>query len=145
MGGMVSPAVLVVEVSTQQELALFPASAMELSPPMAHWAMLDTVLNTGTSRPMRSDTKYERLTGSTQLMSKMLNGPPGSPFGLCSGTSMTSISPIGPFFCVPQTGQPGSLLPQLFKKNSTPHTAMRFRRGTILVFIQSSNDIWRVP
>src|ERR1700730_12243387 len=70
-------------------------------------------------------------------MSKMLKGPPGSPFGLCSGTSMTSINPIGPFFCVPQTGQPGELPPQLFKMNSAPNRAMRFRRGTILVFIQS--------
>src|ERR1700683_1072935 len=42
--------------SNQHALALFPASATELSPPMAHKAMFETVLNTGTSRPMRSDT-----------------------------------------------------------------------------------------
>src|ERR1700693_5178980 len=133
--------VLSVVGSTQQRLALFPPSETELSPPTAHKAMLETVLNTGTSRPMRSVTVYVRVVGSTQLMSKMLNGPPGSPLGLCSGTSMTSISPIGPFFCVPHTGQPGVLPPQLFKKNSTPNRAMRFRRGTILVFIQSPPTI----
>src|ERR1700722_598424 len=134
---MVSPVV----ASAQQELALIPASATELSPPTAHRAIFETVLNTGTSRPMRSVTVYVRVVGSTQLMSKMLNGPPGSPLGLCSGTSMTSISPIGPFFCVPHTGQPGELPPQLFKTNSAPSRAMRFRSGTILVFIQSPPTI----
>src|SRR6204780_4000897 len=74
-------------------------------------------------------------------MSKMLNGPPGSPLGLCSGTSMTSINPIGPFCDVPQTGQPEGLLPQLFRRNSTPNRATRFRSGTILVFIQSPPTI----
>src|ERR1700683_4503103 len=34
-GGIVSPAVVVVEESTQQRLALSPASATELSPPIA--------------------------------------------------------------------------------------------------------------
>src|SRR3984885_7646566 len=74
-------------------------------------------------------------------MSKMLNGPPGSPLGLCSGTSITSINPICPFCAVPQTGQPDGLLPQLFKKRSIPHSAMRSRRGTILVFIRSPPTI----
>jgi hypothetical protein len=56
-------------------------------------------------------------------MSKMLNGPPGSPLGLCSGTSMTSISPIVPFLSVPQTGQPDGLPPQLFKIRVAPKSA----------------------
>src|ERR1700683_465371 len=43
--------------STQHRLVLFPASATEFCPPMAHSAILVSVLNTGTSRPMRSDTK----------------------------------------------------------------------------------------
>src|ERR1700736_1904206 len=44
-GGIVSP----VAASTQHGLALTPASATELSPPTAHNAMLETVLNSGTS------------------------------------------------------------------------------------------------
>src|ERR1039458_8031111 len=52
MGGMIvrSPGVL---TESMHVLALSPASATELSPPMAHNAMLEVVLNMGTSRPMR--------------------------------------------------------------------------------------------
>src|SRR5271156_6434460 len=53
IGGMVSKLV----GSCQQRLLLLPASATEFCPPMAHNAILETVLNTGTSRPTRSDTK----------------------------------------------------------------------------------------
>src|ERR1700722_17596051 len=124
---MVSPVV----ASAQQELALIPASATELSPPTAHRAIFETVLNTGTSRPMRSVTVYVRVVGSTQLMSKMLNGPPGSPLGLCSGTNMTSISPIVPFLVVPQTGQPAGPLPQLFEIKIDPNSTTRARTCNI--------------
>src|SRR5271155_1899612 len=53
IGGMVSKLV----GSCQQRLLLLPASATEFCPPMAHNAILESVLNTGTSRPTRSDTK----------------------------------------------------------------------------------------
>src|SRR5580658_5081823 len=42
-------------------------------------------------------------------MSKELNGPPGSPVGLCSGTATTSITAYAPLDVVPQTGQLGAL------------------------------------
>src|SRR5215470_12551410 len=71
-----------------QALALFPAWATLLAPPIVLTAKLLMVSTTTTSSPMRSDTKNRWLTGSTRLMSKELNGPPGSPVGLCSGTGM---------------------------------------------------------
>src|SRR6202451_976196 len=69
-------------------------------------------------------------------MSKILKGPPGSPLGLCSGTSMTSIKPIVPFLSVPQTGQLLELLLQLLEMNITPSRATRDRRGSIFGFIK---------
>src|SRR5579862_3782515 len=132
MGGIVARALF---GSTQHGLALFPASATEFCPPIAHSAMFEVVLNTGTSRPMRSETEYNRFVGSTQLISKILNGPPGSPLGLCSGTIITSISPIVPFLSVPHTGQFFSLLPQLFKIN-TANSATKARKGSVFDFIE---------
>ena len=44
-------------------------------------------------QPGRTDVYSKRLFGSNQLMSNELNGPPGSPVGLCSGTGMTLITP----------------------------------------------------
>src|SRR5580704_16029584 len=38
-------------------------------------------------------------------MSKELNGPPGSPVALCSGTGMTLMMVYAPFTVVPQVGQ----------------------------------------
>src|ERR1700691_1921511 len=69
-------------------------------------------------------------------MSKILKGPPGSPLGLCSGTSMTSIKPIVPFLSVPQTGQFLELLLQLLEMNITPSRATRDRSGSIFGFIK---------
>src|SRR5208282_1410421 len=43
--------------------------------------------------------------GAIQLMSKELNGPPGSPVLLCSGTAMTSMTAYGPPWVVPHVGQ----------------------------------------
>src|ERR1700722_14284622 len=131
MGGMVAVGVA---GSNQHALALFPASDTEFCPPMAHSAMFEVVLNTGTSSPMRSDTVYNRFVGSTQLISKILNGPPGSPLGLCSGTIITSISPIVPCLSVPQTGQFFEL-PQLFESKIAPNSATNVRRGNIFVLI----------
>jgi hypothetical protein len=65
----------------------------------------------------------------------MLKGPPGSPLGLCSGTIITSISPIVPFLSVPQTGQLAGLLPQLFKMN-TANSATKARQGSVFDFIE---------
>src|SRR5579862_7795638 len=132
MGGIVARALF---GSTQHGLALFPASATEFCPPIAHSAMFEVVLNTGTSRPMRSETEYNRFVGSTQLISKILNGPPGSPLGLCSGTIITSISPIVPFLSVPQTGQ-FFALPQLFEIKIAPNSATNVRRGNIFALIK---------
>src|ERR1700693_2327793 len=135
MGGIVATAPGVLSKgSNQHVLAVFPASETEFWPPIEKSAMLVVVLNTGTSRPMRSDTEYSRFVGSTQLMSNMLKGPPGSPLGLCSGTIMTSISPIVPFLSVPQTGQLG-VLPQLFKIN-TANTATKASKGSVFDFIE---------
>src|SRR3984885_9528977 len=121
--------------SNQHGLALFPASDTEFWPPIAHSAMFEVVLNTGTSRPMRSDTVYNRFVGSTQLISNILNGPPGSPLGLCSGTIITSISPMVPFLSVPHTGQFFEL-PQLFEIKIAPNSATNVRRGNIFVLIK---------
>src|ERR1700722_8602559 len=132
MGGMVAVGVA---GSNQHALALFPASDTEFCPPMAHSAMFEVVLNTGTSSPMRSDTVYNRFVGSTQLISKILNGPPGSPLGLCSGTIITSISPMVPCLSVPQTGQFFEL-PQLFESKIAPNSATNVRRGNIFVLIK---------
>src|ERR1700693_940742 len=137
MGGIVATAPGVLSKgSNQHVLAVFPASETEFWPPIEKSAMLVVVLNTGTSRPMRSDTEYSRFVGSTQLMSNMLNGPPGSPLGLCSGTIMTSISPIVPCLSVPHTGQLAGLLPQLFEMKIIPNNAMKPRRGYIFDFIE---------
>src|ERR1700722_16131472 len=133
MGGMVAVGVA---GSNQHALALFPASDTEFCPPMAHSAMFEVVLNTGTSSPMRSDTEYNRFVGSTQLISKILNGPPGSPLGLCSGTIITSISPMVPCLSVPQTGQFFGLLPQLLEIRIAPSRATKVRRGNIFVLIK---------
>src|SRR5580704_19226657 len=133
MGGIV--AVVPIMGSNQHGLALFPASATEFCPPIANCAMLVVVLNTGTSRPVRSVTEYSRFVGSTQLISKMLNGPPGSPLGLCSGTSITSISPIVPFLSVPHTGQFFSLFPQLFRMK-TANSATKASKGSVFDFIE---------
>src|SRR5580700_3267578 len=142
MGGIVATAPGVLSSgSNQHALALFPASETELSPPMDHSAMFVVVLNTGTSRPMRSDTEYNRFVGSAQLISKILNGPPGSPLGLCSGTIITLISPIVPFLSVPQTGQLG-VLPQLFVIKIDANSATRARRCDIFGFIESPPTIF---
>src|SRR5579862_5309679 len=138
MGGIVARALF---GSTQHGLALFPASATEFCPPIAHSAMFEVVLNTGTSRPMRSETEYNRFTGSTQLISNILNGPPGSPLGLCSGTIITSISPIVPFLSVPQTGQFFGPL-QLSVNKTVPNSATSARRGNIFAFIESPPTIF---
>ena len=85
------------------------------------------------------------MTGSTQLMSKMLKGPPGSPLPLCSGTSITSINPTVPFLSVPQTGQLAGP-PQLFEIRTAVRTIdesykwKHFRSHRI-----SSNDVCRGP
>src|SRR5580700_6620339 len=75
-------------------------------------------------------------------MSKMLNGPPGSPLGLCSGTNMTSISPIVPFLVVPQTGQPAGPLPQLFEIKIDPNSTTRARTCNIFGLIEAPPTIF---
>src|ERR1700739_2282875 len=74
-------------------LPLFPALATWLSPPMVFTAKLFLASVTTTSRPMRSDVYTLCRFGSNQLMSNELNGPPGSPVGLCSGTGITFRTP----------------------------------------------------
>src|SRR5215469_341336 len=152
-GGFLQPkrvklpwAVVVGGMLGSQTLVLLPPSATEFWPPMANNAMLETVLKTGTSSPIRSLTKNRRLVGSTQLMSKTLNGPPGSPLGLCSGTIITSISPTEPFLLVPQTGQftlPAPL-PQLGAIRKVARRAAKARVGIILDFIAVPPAILRI-
>src|SRR5580700_1336672 len=74
--------------------------------------------------------------GATQLMSKELKGPPGSPVLLCSGTAMTSITAYWPFSVVPQVGHPDTL-PQPLKMTNIVATTTVNR---ILVLIESSCD-----
>jgi hypothetical protein len=69
-------------------------------------------------------------------MSKMLKGPPGSPLGLCSGTSITSINPTVPFLSVPQVGQFAGP-PQLFEIKVAVRTIAKATRGNIFDLIES--------
>src|SRR5579872_6714242 len=89
-----------------------PPVVTELSPPMANRATSLMVSNTGTSNPIRSETKNLCVGESTQLISNELNGPPGSPVGLCSGTAITSTTEYWPPVVVPHVGQFGLPFPQ---------------------------------
>ena len=89
IGGMMSLPL----ASLMQGAGTSPAPATPLSPVIMFTATFLIVSTTTTSKPMRSETKNRWLTGSTMLMSKELNGPPGAPVGLCSGTGMMSMMP----------------------------------------------------
>jgi hypothetical protein len=56
--------------------------------------------------------------------------------GLCSGTFITLIKVICPFFWVPQTGHPAGPLPQLFETSIAPHSATKASSGNIFDFIE---------
>src|ERR1700676_2390988 len=62
-------------------------------------------------------------------MSKILNGPPGEPAVLCSGTSMTSINPTVAFVSVPHTGQLAGLVAQLVESKMNPSSATKAAQG----------------
>src|SRR5580658_75269 len=70
---------------------------------------------------------------ATQLMSKELNGPPGVPVLLCSGTGMTSMTAYWPPVVVPHVGQPATP-PQPLK---ITNSAARITVNRILVLIES--------
>src|SRR4029077_960412 len=75
-------------------------------------------------------------------MSKMLNGPPGSPLPLCSGTSMTAMRPTVPCVSVPQVGQTDEPFPQLLANRNAASTPARTTKGNIFDLIESPPAIF---